>query len=326
MTLHITGTARAATPTRRALLAAAGLLAMPAIVRAAPLLAPLRVGNQKGGLRSLFDASGVGEGTPYSIDWSEFPAAQPLLEALNADAVDIGSMGDLNFFSVYANGALIKAVGATRSNGASQSIVVRGDSAIRTVADLRGLRVAAARGGWTHYSLLRILEQAGVKPSEVTFVWLLPSDAAIAFRSGAIDAWSVWEPFTSLEVIQFGARVLADARGLTPSASLLAASGPALQNKRPQIADFVTRQAQGWAWARDHRPDYARTTAQLIRLPEPVVQRAYAVNDTRAVPIDDALIREFQAAVDRAVADGIVSRHFDVAGSVDKSFLPAVKG
>jgi sulfonate transport system substrate-binding protein len=136
----------------------------------------------------------------------------------------------------------------------------------------------------------------------------------------------VWEPFTSLEVIQFAARVLADARGLTPSASLLAASVRALRDKRPQIADFVARQAQGWAWARTHLPDYARSTAQLIRLPEPVVQRAYKVNDTRAVPIDDALIREFQTAVDRAVADGIVSRHFDVAESVDKNFLPAVRG
>ncbi len=284
------------------------------------------MGNQKGGLRPLFEASGVGKGAPYPIEWSEFQAAQPLLEALNADAVDIGSAGDLNFFSVYANGAPIKAVGATRSDGAAQSIVVRGDSPIRTVADLRGRRVATARGGWTHYSLLRILESAGVKPSELTIVLLLPSDAAIAFRSGAVDAWSVWEPFTSLEVVQFDARVLAHARGLTPSASLLAASDPALRDKRPQIADFVARQARGWTWARDHLPDYASSTARLIHLPGPVVQRAYEVNDTRAIPIDDALIREFQTAVDHAVTDGIVSRHFDVAGSVDRNFLTADKG
>lgn len=309
---------------RRILLASSGLLATAASARAQGSRparpAPLRAGSQRGGLQSLLDASGQARDVPYAIEWSEFQAAQPLLEALNADAVDVGSMGDLNFFSVFANGAAIKAVAATRSDGASQAIVVKADGPIRSVADLRGKRVAAARGGWTHYSLFRILERAGVKPSEVDIAWLLPSDAALAFRSGAIDAWSLWEPFISLEVLNFGGRVLADARGLTPSASVLAVSEPALRNKRPQLEDFVRRNRLGWEWARDHQKDYARTTAALIRQPVPVIERAYAVNDTRAVPIDEALLAAFQEAVDRSVAYGIVSRRFNVAEGIDPSF------
>ena len=311
---------------RRGLIAAtAALLAAPAVPRAAPA-ATLRAGSQKGGLQSLFEASGVARDLPYRIDWSEFSAAQPLLEALNADAIDIGSMGDLNFFSVYANGAPIKAIGATRSDGASQNIVVRGDGPIRSVADLRGRRVAAARGGWTHYSLFRILEAHGISPEEVKIAWLLPAEAALAFRSGAIDAWSVWEPFTSLEVLQFGARVLADARGLTPSASFLATSETALRDKRPLLADFVARNRRGWAWAGGNLREYAKVTARLTRQPEAVVERAYAVNDTRAVPLDDALLREFQEAVERSVTYGIVSRRFDVRQAIDTSLTPPTQG
>jgi sulfonate transport system substrate-binding protein len=308
---------------RRALLAASGHLAIVGAARAQSRAATLRVGSQRGGLQALLESSGQAKDLPYPVAWSEFQAAQPLLEALNADAVDIGSMGDLNFFSVFANGAAIRAVGATRSDGASQNIVVKADGSIRTVADLRGKRVAAARGGWTHYSLFRILERAGVKPSEVNIAWLLPSDAALAYRSGAIDAWSVWEPFTSLEVLNFGSRVLADARGLTPSASLLAVSEPALRNKRPQLEDFVRRNRLGWEWANAHLKDYARTTAALIRQPVPVIERAYEVSAQKAVPIDAALLAEFQEAVDRCVEYGIVSRRFKVADGIDPSFAEA---
>lgn len=70
--------------------------------------------------------------------------------------------------------------------------------------------------------------------------------------------------------------------------------------------------------ARQH-PGHARVTARLTRQPEPVVERAYTVSGTRAVPLDDALVREFQDAVDRSVRYGIISRHFDVSDAIDRS-------
>lgn len=308
---------------RRALLGAAGL-AMPRLARAQPPV--LRVANQRGGLRSLLEASGLARDLPYRIEWSEFPAAQPLLEALNANAVDAGSMGDLNFFSVAASGAPIRAIGATRQDGASQALVVKDAGPLKTVADLRGKRIAAARGGWTHYSLLCILQHHGIAPAETRIAWLLPAEAGLAFRTGDIDAWSIWEPYTSLEMLNFGARVLADARGLTPSASILAANDTAIRNKRPLLADLVRRQAAGWDWAQANIPAYAAATSALIRLPEPVLQRAYRVSDTRGITLDAPLIEEWQAAVDRAVAFGVIPKPIRVADAVDTSFLPEAAG
>src|ERR1700760_4949068 len=76
----------------------------------------LRVGDQKGGNRSLLEISGFAKDLPYKIEWSEFPAAAPILESLNAGALDVGYTGDLAFLSVYAAGAPIKAIGGTRSD------------------------------------------------------------------------------------------------------------------------------------------------------------------------------------------------------------------
>jgi sulfonate transport system substrate-binding protein len=94
------------------LLAAAITLSTAAVCFAADTIV-LRVGDQKGGNRSLLDISGYAKDVPYRIEWSEFPAAAPILEALNAGALDVGYTGDLSFLSVYAAGAPIKAIGGT---------------------------------------------------------------------------------------------------------------------------------------------------------------------------------------------------------------------
>lgn len=129
------------------LLAAAFTLSTAAASFAADAVV-LRVGDQKGGNRSLLEISGYAKDLPYKIEWSEFPAAAPILEALNAGALDVGYTGDLSFLSVYAAGAPIKAIGGTRSDAKTQAILVRQDSPIKSAADLKGKRLAGTRGGW----------------------------------------------------------------------------------------------------------------------------------------------------------------------------------
>lgn len=96
-----------------ALVLAASAMLSPYNADAADLVT-LRVGDQKGGNRSLLDISGLAKDLPYKIEWLEFPAAAPILEAINAGALDVGYTGDLSFLTVYANGSPIKAIGGTR--------------------------------------------------------------------------------------------------------------------------------------------------------------------------------------------------------------------
>jgi sulfonate transport system substrate-binding protein len=57
----------------------------------------LRVGDQKGNSQAVMEAAGVLKDVPYKIEWKEFPAAAPLLEALSAGAIEIGLVGDAPF-------------------------------------------------------------------------------------------------------------------------------------------------------------------------------------------------------------------------------------
>jgi sulfonate transport system substrate-binding protein len=284
----------------------------------------LRVGDQKGGNRSLLEISGLASELPYRLEWSEFPAAAPILEALNAGALDVGYTGDLAFLSVYAAGAPIKAVGGTRSDATTQAILVRQDSPIRSAADLKGKRLAGTRGGWGQFLIDATLEKAGFKLDEATFAPLGPVDAKVALLAGSIDAWAVWEPYVSYATLKDKARVVADGAGLTPTITFIVASDVAIATKRAAVQDLVNRLNKARLWSLDHFGDYARNTAELTRLPEDVLLSAYKAQRTSPVAIDDDVIKEVQAASDSATRYGILSKTLDVSKAIDRSFTSAV--
>jgi sulfonate transport system substrate-binding protein len=280
----------------------------------------LRVGDQKGGNRSLLEISGLAKDLPYKIEWSEFPAAAPILEAINAGALDVGYTGDLAFLTVYASGAPIKAIGGTRSDARTQAILVRNDSPIKSAADLKGKRLAGTRGGWGQFLIDATLEQAGNKIEDATFSPLGPVDAKIALLAGSVDGWAIWEPYVSYATLKDGARVIADGQGLTPTITFIVASDSAIASKRAAVQDLVRRLDKARLWSLDHLAEYAKSTTELTKLPEDVLLQAYTAQRTSPIAIDEGVIKEVQEASDRSTRYGILPRKLDINKAVDRSF------
>lgn len=308
-----------------ALLGAAVGFAITASALAADTIT-LRVGDQKGGNRSLLEIAGLAKDLPYKIEWSEFPAAAPILEALNAGALDVGYTGDLSFLTVYAGGAPIKAIGGTRSDARTQAILVSEDSPIKTAADLKGKRLAGTRGGWGQFLIDATLEKAGFKTDDATFAPLGPVDAKIALLAGSIDGWAVWEPYVSYATLKDHARIVADGEGLTPTITFIVASEQAIATKRAAVQDLVQRLNTARLWSLDHLPEYAKNTADLTKLPEDVLLSAYTAQRTSPIVIDGKVVKEIQEASDRATRYGILSKTLDVSKAVDRSFTAALAG
>jgi sulfonate transport system substrate-binding protein len=325
MKINVNPTLRLRSATRNAaarLLATAISVCAAASAFAAETIV-LRVGDQKGGNRSLLEISGLAKDLPYKIEWSEFPAAAPILEALNAGALDVGYTGDLAFLSVYAAGAPIKAVGGTRSDARTQAILVRTDSPIKTAADLKGKRLAGTRGGWGQFLIDATLEKSGNKIEDATFAPLGPVDAKIALLAGSIDGWAVWEPYVSYAKLRDGARVVADGEGLTPTITFIVASDSAIATKRAAVADLLQRLDKARLWSLDHLGEYAKSTAELTKLPEDVLLAAYTAQRTSPIAIDEQVVKDVQAASDRATRYGILTKTLDVGKAVDRSFTAA---
>ncbi len=289
----------------RALLTVLALLVALVPARAEDVL---RVGDQRGNARALMEAAGVLDGLPYRLAWSEFPAAAPLLEALNAGAIDAGGVGDAPFTFAAAAGVPVKAFLAFRNRQDGLAILAAADSPIRTVADLKGRRIATNRGSIGHQVVLAALEEAGLPADAVTLSFLPPADAKIALASGSVDAWATWEPYTSTAELAGLVRVVRDGNGITPGLSFAVASDAALKGKRALLADFGERLARARAWALGDPAPYAKVWSKLIGLPEAVPLRWFGRAQYRNVPIDEAVIADEQANIDLYVRAGLIPK------------------
>ena len=177
----------------------------------------LRIGHQKGWLSIL-----KGRGTlekrlaplGVKVTWTEFTAGPVQLEALNVGSIDFGDVGEAPPIFAQAAGAPLVYVGATVPRPALEAVVVPKDSPIRSVADLKGKRVAYNKGSNVQYFLVKLLQKHGLQFSDVQSVYLAPADARAAFERGAVDAWVIWDSFLAAAQQTLQARLLADATGV----------------------------------------------------------------------------------------------------------------
>jgi len=282
----------------------------------------LHVGSQRGGTKAVMIASGVLEGAPYTIEWSEFPAAQHLLEAIGGGAVDVGTAGDAPFMFAYQAGSPVKAVGAhftaQRPEGALALIVPAGSPA-RTLQDLHGKTVATTRGSVGHYLVIRALAAEKLPPDWIKLSFLAPGDAKAAFDSGAIDGWSTWSPFLAVG-LKGGAHVIADGHDFVRGYSFDVANVRAIESKRAQLADFLVREGRALEWARTHPDDYAAVLARETGLPIDIA-RDYAIKNARLrVPIDDAVIADQQRVLTDFRNAGATQGQRPLVAGFDKEF------
>lgn len=260
----------------------------------------LKVGSQKGGTKALMLSSGALEGIGYQIEWAEFPAAQNLLEAVGNGAVDVGLAGDAPFLFAYQSGLPIKAVSAQRSDprpSEAVAIVVPGDSPVRTIADLKGKRIATTRGSIGYYLALRALHEAGLPPGAVHFIWLTPGDTRAAFASRTIDAWACWTPYSTTAIAE-GARVVADGQNLIHGYVFEVANEQTIATKRTILADFLQRESKALDWAAAHPADYAKVLANETGLPLDITLVMVRKNSRHAVQISPEIIGDQKIVLD----------------------------
>lgn len=279
----------------------------------------LRVANQKGSTRAMMIAAGVLRDAPYKVEWSEFPAAQTLLEAVGGGAADLGLAGDAPFIFAYQSGSPIKAVGALQTAGRprdSLAVIVPAGSSLRTIGDLVGKTVATTRGSIGHHLLLQALEKAGIPAAGIKVTFLAPADAKAAFDSRAIAAWATWSPYLNV-ARQQGARTIVDAADHGLSIGFDVANAASITPKKALIRDFLRREAAALVWTRAHPDRYADVLAKETGLPLDIARASFDRNNRVAVPIGPAIIAHQQAIADRFARAGLIVASRPVAEAFD---------
>jgi len=280
------------------------LLSLPAAhAQASPEKVELRIGYQKSAsLFVLQKAQGTLEKRLQplnaSVKWVEFPSGPQLLEGLNLGSVDVGYVGEAPPIFAQAAGAKFAYIGYDPAAPEAEAIVVPKDSPIKSVAELKGKKVALNKGSNVHYLLVKLLEKNQLKPGDVQPVYLPPADARAAFESKNVDAWVIWDPFTAAAEKSIGARVLADGKGVVNNYQYyLAERGFVAKNPKVIQALFDDAVERG-AWLKANLKKAAELIAPLQGLPVDVVELSLKRYEFKVQPVPASVIADQQKLAD----------------------------
>ncbi|APT30282.1 putative aliphatic sulfonates-binding protein [Methylobacterium phyllosphaerae] len=308
---------------RRSLLAALAALPLaPALVRGARAAEPgvVRIGYQKNGILVVAKQQGIIEKRleplGQSVRWVEFSFGPPLLEALSLDGIDFGQTGDAPPIFAQAARANLVYAAAQEAGGSGAGILLPKASAIQSLAELKGKRVAFAKASSAHNLTIAALEKAGLSYADITPVTLAPADAAAAFARGSIDAWTIWDPYFAIAEQGEGVRVLARASDITPQNNYFLASRPFAETRAPVLQAVIDALGDVAAWCTQNRGAVADLLSQGTGVPLAATRRAVDRTDYVIGPMNDRVAAEQQRIADRFHALKLIPKPIRIADAV----------
>jgi sulfonate transport system substrate-binding protein len=273
--------------------------------RSSTLIALLR---QDGSLEKALEPQGI------AVSWHEFTSGLPIMEALNTGSIDVSAdVADTVPVFAQAAQARITYLAQEAPSPSAQAIVVPGDSPIRSVADLKGRKVAVTKGAGSHYLLLAALAGEGLPFRSIVPAYLSPADGRSALTSGSVEAWVAWDPFLSAALEQSGARILRDGTGLSLYKRYYLAADPYVAQHPEVLAVILARLRETGAWVKANPDEAASRLALLWKIEAAVIRKANERRSYRVETVTRGDLAEQQKIADAFRAEGLLPRAVDAS-------------
>ena len=277
----------------------------------------VRIGFQKYGKLVLLKGRGTLEDKlkplGYQVSWTEFPSGPPLLEALNVGAIDFGIAGETPPIFAQAAGAPLVYLAYDPPAPQGEAILVPRDSVLKSVADLKGKKVALNKGSNVHYLLVKALEKAGLKYTDIQPVFLAPADALAAFVRGSVDAWVIWDPYEAAAEASTGARILSDGTGLVANHQFYFSSKKFLSENGNVVDVVLGALNEADDWTKNNIEAVAGQLSPSVGLPASVLAVSLKRESYGILPISDGVIASQQHIADTFVALGLLPKAITVS-------------
>lgn len=294
-------------------------LARVAVGDAAAAEEVLRIGYQKSSsLLILLKGRGALEKAlaplGVRVAWYEFSSGLPLLEGVNVGSIDLSAdvAEPVPLFAQAAN-AKLTYLAQEKPSPTGQAIVVRKDSPIKTLADLKGKKIGLAKAAGVHYLALQALEKAGVKLKETDIVYLQPADGRVAFERGAIDAWAIWDPFLAALQNSVDVRVLTDGEAVGVSYRRFYLTSTKYAATRPDVLKVVVEELRkAGEWIKAEPKQAAESLAPLVGLDATTLELANSRRSYAVALVDDGALAEQQKIADAFTAAQLLPKKLDV--------------
>ena len=277
----------------------------------------LRIGYQKSAVNLvILKQQGVLEKRfpTTRVSWIEFPAGPQLLEALSVGSLEFGLTGDSPPVFAQAAGKDLLYVGAEPPKPDSSAILVLKDSQVKTLADLKGRKIALQKGSSAHYLLVRAVEKAGLQWSDIQPVYLAPADARAAFERKSVDAWAIWDPYYAATELAIQPRVLATGRDLSSNNSFYLASRAFATQHAPAVAVLFEELTRADRQVQENRKEVIKLIANFSGLDAGVVSLFLQRRPKSPVgPLSPQTVADQQRVADAFLQLGLIPKSVKVA-------------
>ncbi len=241
----------------------------------------------------------------FGVSWHLF---DNVIDPMNSGALDFYSDA-ADTVPVFAQSAKAAFTYYAREVGspAAEAIIVQADSALRTVADLKGKTVAVDRGSGSHFVLAAALKRAGLGLSDVRPAYLRPTDAIAAFDRRSVDALSIWDPFLAILESKSPTRTLCDATGLTHYHRYYTANTGFLDHHPKLVGIVFDALVETGRWVRQRPQEAAKVIAPLMGdIPIPVVETIERRRTYDVQPVDKGQLGDQQVIADTFFDAGLL--------------------
>jgi sulfonate transport system substrate-binding protein len=280
----------------------------------------VRIGYQKYGTLNVVRAEGGFEKSltekGLKVSWILFSAGPQLMEALNAGSIDFGNTGEAPPVFAQAAGVNFVYFGNQPPYPEGEAVLVRKDSPIKSIQDLRGKRIALNKGSNVHFFLVKVLEKNGLKLGDVTPTYLPPSDAWAAFEGGSVDAWVIWDPFLTAAIAKTGAKILQDGENVIANREFFLADRNFAQSHQDVLLTLREAIDRCAIWTKTKPDEIVRYLAPQLGMSEEVINTVVRRQTWGFQPISDQVAADQQAIADTFFALKLLPKQVRVADAV----------
>jgi NitT/TauT family transport system substrate-binding protein len=211
------------------------------------------------------------------VELAEFQNSADGINAVISGKLDTGSFSTPAPLLFYSKGSDIRIVGGIM--GQDGSVIVKPERAgdIRSIADLRGKKVATVRLASSDAVLRAALKEAKIDWRSDLEIFELKNPPAVieSVKSGQVDAGVVWGPF-DLRAEQQGLKVIVRSGDLYPGHPCCRLIVTSKQLENPQVVErFLRALLKAERFSQDHRQETIDSIEKYVKLDRDTLEKSF---------------------------------------------------
>jgi sulfonate transport system substrate-binding protein len=279
---------------------------------------PFWIAKNKGWFEEEFGKDGIG------VNYAIFKSGPPLLESFVSGEQDIGIVGDSPAIIGHTQGIKLKAIGVIGHGPKRLAILIPPNSTIKSTKDLKGKKIATAKGTTGYEFLVLVLKEQGLSLNDVKVINLQPRDAVIALKTGDVEAAAVWEPSVSEAELNGIGKILLDGSGYKLGLSLIIVN-PEFAKKHPDLtARYLKVIKRAADWRKKNPGETVEIMAKETKYSTDVLKLALPkiITDIR---ITDAITADLKKTAVQLRESEVIKKDADINAMVDTKYLKKAK-